>query len=50
MMEIVIWFQRVWMNIGSVEGFERSLDAAQQENGVEPANYIPVIYKMEFTL
>jgi hypothetical protein len=35
----------VWFNIGSVESFERNLEAAQSENGVEPINFVNVVYK-----
>lgn len=34
-------------NIGSVDSFERSLEKAQEELGVGPANQIPVIYVSE---
>ena len=37
----------LWFNIGSVESFERSLENAQVEMNVEPANYVSVIYKTE---
>lgn len=35
----------LWFNIGSVESFERNLEAAQLENGVEPINFVNVVYK-----
>lgn len=37
----------LWFNIGSVDSFERNLENAQTELGIEPAHYIPVIYKNE---
>ncbi|KAK7114430.1 mitochondrial inner membrane m-AAA protease component AFG3L2-like [Littorina saxatilis] len=37
----------LWFNIGSVESFERSLENAQQEMNIEPANYVSVVYKTE---
>lgn len=41
-------FQGVlWFNIGSVDSFERNLEHAQDDMGVEPVNYVPVIYRSE---
>lgn len=37
----------LWFNIGSVDSFERSLENAQVELNLEPANFIPVVYKTE---
>lgn len=37
----------LWFNIGSVDSFERNLENAQMEMGVEGSNFIPVIYKTE---
>lgn len=37
----------MWFNIGSVDSFERNLENAQADLGLEPVNYIPVIYKTE---
>ncbi|XP_037828708.1 AFG3-like protein 2 [Lucilia sericata] len=37
----------LWFNIGSVDSFERNLENAQSEQGVEPLNYVPVIYRTE---
>lgn len=37
----------IWFNIGSVDSFERNLEAVQQELGIEPENRIPVVYKVE---
>ncbi|KAM9607059.1 mitochondrial inner membrane m-AAA protease component AFG3L1 isoform 3-T3 [Trichechus inunguis] len=37
----------VWFNIGSVDTFERNLETAQWELGIEPANQAVVIYTTE---
>lgn len=37
----------LWFNIGSVDSFERNLENAQTEMGVESVNFVPVIYKAE---
>lgn len=37
----------LWFNIGSVDTFERNLENIQLENGTEPANFIPVVYRSE---
>ncbi|KAM4723049.1 mitochondrial inner membrane m-AAA protease component AFG3L1-like [Rhinophrynus dorsalis] len=37
----------VWFNIGSVDSFERNLESAQQELGIEPAQRVSVIYSTE---
>lgn len=37
----------LWFNIGSVDSFERNLEHAQEELGVEPLHFVPVIYKSE---
>ena len=37
----------LWFNIGSVDAFERNLENVQLDNNVEPANFIPVVYKSE---
>ncbi|CAL1580769.1 unnamed protein product [Knipowitschia caucasica] len=37
----------VWFNIGSVDTFERNLESAQNEIGVESENRVPVIYTTE---
>lgn len=37
----------LWFNIGSVETFERNLENIQLETNVEPANFVPVVYKNE---
>ncbi|XP_067404124.1 mitochondrial inner membrane m-AAA protease component AFG3L2 [Emydura macquarii macquarii] len=39
--------QYVWFNIGSVDTFERNLETAQQELGVEVENRLPVVYSAE---
>jgi hypothetical protein len=38
---------RLRFNIGSVETFERNLEQAQEDLGIEPRNFIPVIYSEE---
>ncbi|CAJ1048794.1 AFG3-like protein 1 [Xyrichtys novacula] len=37
----------LWFNIGSVDSFERNLEMAQQELGVEPTHKVPVFYSSE---
>ncbi|EDV96695.1 AFG3-like protein 2 [Drosophila grimshawi] len=37
----------LWFNIGSVDSFERNLETAQAEQGVESINFVPVIYRNE---
>ena len=37
----------LWFNIGSVDAFERNLEHAQEEMGVEPPNFVPVVYRQE---
>lgn len=37
----------LWFNIGSVDSFERNLENSQIEMNVEPANFVPVVYKTE---
>ncbi|KPP70536.1 AFG3-like protein 1-like, partial [Scleropages formosus] len=37
----------VWFNIGSVDTFERNLEAAQQEMGMEPSHRVAVVYSTE---
>ncbi|KAE8608493.1 hypothetical protein XENTR_v10011516 [Xenopus tropicalis] len=37
----------VWFNIGSVDSFERNLENAQDELGIEPAQRVSVIYSSE---
>ncbi|XP_072527942.1 mitochondrial inner membrane m-AAA protease component AFG3L1 [Salminus brasiliensis] len=39
--------KHVWFNIGSVEIFERHLEAAHYELGLEPSKRVPVLYKSE---
>ncbi|XP_036378226.1 AFG3-like protein 2 [Megalops cyprinoides] len=39
--------QYVWFNIGSVDTFERNLETAQMEVGIEGENRLPVIYSTE---
>ncbi|XP_072318303.1 mitochondrial inner membrane m-AAA protease component AFG3L2 isoform X2 [Eucyclogobius newberryi] len=37
----------VWFNIGSVDTFERNLEASQNELGIEAENRVPVVYSTE---
>lgn len=37
----------LWFNIGSVDSFERNLENAQTDMGIESVNFVPVIYKAE---
>ncbi|KAJ6657148.1 hypothetical protein lerEdw1_002737 [Lerista edwardsae] len=37
----------VWFNIGSVDTFERNLEAAQQELGIDSAHQVSVVYSTE---
>nr|XP_033790006.1 AFG3-like protein 2 isoform X3 [Geotrypetes seraphini] len=39
--------QYVWFNIGSVDTFERNLETAQQELGIEGEKRLPVVYSAE---
>ncbi|TRY53833.1 hypothetical protein DNTS_002790 [Danionella cerebrum] len=39
--------QFVWFNIGSVDTFERNLETAQLELGIEGENRVPVVYAAE---
>ncbi|XP_036412111.1 AFG3-like protein 2 [Colossoma macropomum] len=39
--------QYVWFNIGSVDTFERNLETAQLELGIEGENRLPVVYSTE---
>ncbi|XP_072318304.1 mitochondrial inner membrane m-AAA protease component AFG3L2 isoform X3 [Eucyclogobius newberryi] len=39
--------QYVWFNIGSVDTFERNLEASQNELGIEAENRVPVVYSTE---
>ncbi|XP_015923521.1 mitochondrial inner membrane m-AAA protease component AFG3L2 [Parasteatoda tepidariorum] len=38
---------KYWFNIGSVDTFERNLENVQLEMNIEPANFVPVVYKTE---
>ncbi|XP_062488996.1 AFG3-like protein 2 isoform X4 [Pezoporus occidentalis] len=40
-------WQYVWFNIGSVDTFERNLEAVQQDLGIEVENRLPVVYSTE---
>lgn len=37
----------MWFNIGSVDTFERNLETAQVELGIDPENRLPVVYSTE---
>ena len=37
----------LWFNIGSIDTFERNLEAVQREMHWEPAQYVPVMYRSE---
>lgn len=37
----------LWFNIGSVDSFERNLEVAQQELGLDPSHKVPVYYSTE---
>ncbi|KAK2188955.1 hypothetical protein NP493_119g07067 [Ridgeia piscesae] len=37
----------IWFNIGSVESFERNLENAQAEMGMEGSDFLSVVYKTE---
>lgn len=37
----------VWFNIGSVDTFERNLETAQLELGIDPAHWVSVVYSTE---
>ncbi|KAG7455534.1 hypothetical protein MATL_G00257710 [Megalops atlanticus] len=39
--------QYVWFNIGSVDTFERNLETAQMDMGIEGENRLPVVYSTE---
>ncbi|XP_072219341.1 mitochondrial inner membrane m-AAA protease component AFG3L2 isoform X2 [Leuresthes tenuis] len=39
--------QYIWFNIGSVDTFERNLETAQYELGIEGENRLPVVYSAE---
>ncbi len=39
-----------WFSIGSVDAFERNLDAAQAEAGIDSNSQVPVVYKSEMEL
>lgn len=44
---LVCFQQYVWFNIGSVDTFERNLETAQYELGIEGENRLPVVYSTE---
>ena len=37
----------MWFNIGSVESFERNLENAQTNLGMEGSDFLSVVYKTE---
>lgn len=37
----------VWFNIGSVDTFERNLESSQIDLGIEPPNFLSVVYSSE---
>ena len=37
--------QTLWFAIGSPDTFERNLENAQMDSNIEPANFVPVIYR-----
>uniref|UniRef100_A0A7N8YN14 AFG3-like AAA ATPase 2 n=1 Tax=Mastacembelus armatus TaxID=205130 RepID=A0A7N8YN14_9TELE len=44
---LCVFQQYVWFNIGSVDTFERNLETAQYELGIEGENRLPVVYSTE---
>lgn len=46
-MVIVCLQQYLWFNIGSVDTFERNLESAQYELGIEGENRVSVVYSSE---
>lgn len=44
---ICIFQNYLWFNIGSVDSFERNLEMAQQDMGVDPTQRVPVFYSSE---
>jgi AFG3 family protein len=40
----------IWFTIGSVDTFERNLESAQVELQMDPAHFVPVLYKSELEL
>lgn len=41
---------RIRFNIGSIETFERKLEQAQEDLGIEPRDYVPVVYTEDANL
>ncbi|RXG72109.1 AFG3-like protein 2 [Armadillidium vulgare] len=37
----------LWFTIGSVDAFERNIESTQMEAGIEPLNFVPLVYKDE---
>jgi AFG3 family protein len=45
---LIYLFQKIpWFSIGSVDAFERNLEAAQSESSPDNRNYVPVFYRDE---
>lgn len=42
--------ETLWFSIGSVETFERNLEHAQHELGIDPSRTVPVLYKSQAEL
>lgn len=40
----------LWFSIGSVDTFERNLESAQQELGLDPSRSVPVTYKSQIEM
>merc|ERR1719220_1842230 len=40
----------LWFSIGSVETFERNLDSAQSDLGIDAARWVPVLYKSQMEM
>ena len=40
----------VWFSIGSVETFDRNLENAEQELGLDPSRSVPVTYKTQMEM
>lgn len=42
--------ETLWFSIGSLETFERNLEAVEHELGIEPSRAIPVVYKSQMEM
>jgi len=40
----------LWFSIGSVDTFERNLEAVEQELGIDPSRSVPVLYKSQMEM